>query len=334
MKRTMEAADFAEWLTASGLEVPTGSEALFAGHAFAEVFALGASIEDLDPRAAAGIEFLFERIRTTFTTPALATTSRKALHELWGARSLSVLRLMDAVVVCLHEASRAHSSTLIERRLEHSDRSTIAHLSGVFEARSGPEVGRRLREAWSLTETARQMIERRAEDSSDLGIVKLFHQGILIWALGVYLCTEAAERLTSLIEEPLRTDFVHDAVEFAHVGARIAALPATVIAGLRLTSDTSPEWRQAWASIGFASFMLQATEEIPRVFGPEVAFGLALFRYPDEPDTWELHVTIDTPVPAEQACELLDKLCDEWWDEAAAGFGFGVHPVLGTVDHG
>ena len=56
-----------------------------------------------------------------------------------------------------------------------------------------------------------------------------------------------------------------------------------LIAGLRLTSDTTAEWRQAWTSTGFASFMLQATKEIPRVFGPEVEFGLALFRYPNRP---------------------------------------------------
>jgi hypothetical protein len=333
MKLTMEAVDFAEFLTASGLEGRTGAEALFDGQTFAEVFALGASTADLDPRAAAAIDFLFDRIRTAFTTPALATTSRDALLELWSEQSWSLLRLMDAVVVCLYEASQAHPSALIKRRLEHGDRSAITGLSGVFEEGSKQEVGRRLRDALSLVEEARRILQQRAEEFSELQIEKLFHNGILIWLLGVHLCAEAAERLSSLVEDPLRSDFASDAVEFAHEGARMTALAAMLVAGLRLTPPTN-ELRQAWASTGFAAFMLQATEEIPRVFGPEVEYELALFRYPDEPDAWELHVTIDTPTPAEQACDLLDKLCDEWWDKAAVGFGFGVHPVLGVVDRG
>jgi hypothetical protein len=151
--------------------------------------------------------------------------------------------------------------------------------------------------------------------------------------LGVHLCAEAAERLSSLIEDPLRSDFARNAVEFAIDGARTAALAAMIIAGLGLTPPTT-ELRQAWASTGFASFMLQVTEEIPRVFGPDVRYQLEFFRYPDEPDAWELHIIIDTPALAEQACDLLDQLCEEWWDEAAVGFGFGVHPVLGVVDRG
>jgi hypothetical protein len=329
----VEALDFAESLTASGLEGPTGAEALFAGQTFAEVFALGASTADLDPRATAGVEFLFDRIRTSFTTPALATTSREALLELWGERLWSVLRLLDAIVVCVYEASQAHPSALIERRLEHGDRSAITGLSGVFEERSEQEVGERLRESLSLIEGARRMIKQRAEEFSDLQIAKLFHHGILIWLLGVHLCAEAADRLSSLVEDPLRSDFACDAVEFAHDGARMAAVAAMLVAGLRLTPPTS-ELRQAWQSAGFASFMLRTTEEIPRVFGPEVEYELALFRYPDEPDAWELHLTIDTSAPAKEACELLDKLCDEWWDKAAVGFGFGVHPVLGALDRG
>lgn len=333
MKGSVEAVDFADFLTASGLEGPTGPEALFAGQAYAQIFALEASDADLDPRAAAGIEFLLDRIRISFTTPALATASREALFELWGERALSVMRLMDAVVVCLHEASQAHPSALIERRLEHADRSAIVRLSSVFEERSEHQVGKRLRDALSLVEGARRMIERRAEDFHELDIVRLFHRGILICALGVQLCAETAERLSSLVEDPIRSDFARDAVEFAHEGARVAALAAMFIAGLRLTPPTT-ELRQAWASTGFASFMLRATEEIPRVFGPDVRYQLELFRYPDEPEAWELHVTIDTPAAAEQACDQLDKLCDEWWDEAVVGFGFGVHPVLGAVDRG
>lgn len=329
MKRGVEAVDFADFLTASGLEGPTAPEALFAGQAFAQILALGASTEDLDPRAAGGVEFLLECIRTSFTVPALATESREALFELWGDRSLSVMRQMDAVIVLLHEASQVHPSALIERRLETGDRSAITGLSGVFE----PPVGERLRDALSLVEGARRLIKQRAEEFSDLQIAHLFHRGILVWLLGVHLCAEAAERLSSLVEDPLRSDFAGDAVEFAHEGARVAALAAMHNAGLRLTPPTT-ELRQAWASTGFAAFMLRATEEIPRVFGPKAHFELALFHYPDEPEAWELHVTIDTPAPAEQACDQLDQLCDEWWDEAAVGFGFGVHPVLGVIDRG
>jgi hypothetical protein len=328
----VEAVDFTDFLTASGLEGPTGPEALFAGQAYAQVFALAASTADLDPGAAAGIQFLLDRIRTSFTTPALATTSRETLLELWREHGLSVLRRLDAVFVCLHEASRAHPSALIERRLEHADRSAIVRVIGVFEERSEREVSDRLREAVSLVEEARQTIERHTDDFHDLAIVKLFHRGILIWVLGVHLCAETAERLSSLVEDPIRSDFARDAVEFAQEGARMAALAAMIIAGLGLTPPTT-ELRQAWASTGFASFMLRVTEEIPRVFGPDVHYQLELFRYPDEPEAWDLHVTIDTPVAAERACDLLDKLCDEWWDEAAVGFGFGVHPVLGVLDH-
>lgn len=331
MKRSVEAVDFADFLTASGLEGPTGPEALIAGPAFAQVFALGASTAELDPKAAAGIEFLLGCIRTSFTTPALATTSREAFYKLWRERALSVLRMMDAVFVCLHAASQAHPSALIERRLEHGDRSAIVRLSGFFEEQSQHQVSERLREAVLVVEEARRTIERRADDFHDLDIVKLFHRGILIWVLGVHLCAETAERLSSLVEDPLRSDFAHDAVEFAQEGARMAALAAMFIAGLRLAPPTI-ELRQAWANPGFASFMLRAIEEILRVFGPDVRYQLEVFRYPDELDAWELHVTIDTPAPAEQACNLLDQLCEEWWDEAVAGFGFGVHPVLGAVN--
>jgi hypothetical protein len=334
MKGAMEAVDFAEILTASGLEGPSGAEALFACQTFAEVFALGASTADLDPRAAAGIEFLLERIRTSFTAPALATTSREALLELWSERSWSVLRLMDAIVVCLYEASQAHSSALIERRLEHGDRSAITGLSVEFEQRSEQEVGERLRDALSSVEAARRLIKQRAGEFTELQVAKLFHRGILIWLLGVHLCAEAAERLSSLVEDPLRSDFARDAVEIALDGSRMAAVAAMLIAGLRLPSAPTTEFRQAWASHGFTSFMLRATEEIPRVFGRDVRFQLDFFRYPDEPDAWELHVIIDTSAPAADACELLDKLCDEWWDEATVGFGFGVHPVLGAVGRG
>jgi hypothetical protein len=80
------------------------------------------------------------------------------------------------------------------------------------------------------------------------------------------------------------------------------------------------------------AFLLRATQEIPRVFGPDVAYSLALFQYPDEPEHTEYHLVIDSPLPRAEASERLDQLCDEWWDAAAAELRVELFPVLGVVD--
>ena len=76
----------------------------------AEVIALGASVSELDPDAMRGVAFLHDRIRTQFTSAALVTESPEAFTELWAQVQVPVLRLMDAVAVILHEATRASAS--------------------------------------------------------------------------------------------------------------------------------------------------------------------------------------------------------------------------------
>lgn len=81
----------------------------------------------------------------------------------------------------------------------------------------------------------------------------------------------------------------------------------------------------------FAQFLLDVAVVVPRVFGPDVRYALAPFTYPDEPDASELHLVIDTNAAPERACELLDELCESWWDAAVVGLDVEIFPVLGVV---
>jgi hypothetical protein len=85
-------------------------------------------------------------------------------------------------------------------------------------------------------------------------------------------------------------------------------------------------------SAEFTQFLIDVAVEVPRVFGRDVRYSLVSFDYPDEPDASELHLVIDTDdMEPERACELLDELCDSWWDVAAARLDVEIFPVLGTV---
>lgn len=333
-----EALDLADLLEiadremVTGLQGPKDTEALLVGDRLAEVLALGASLEDLDPRAAAGIEFLCDRIRTCFTAPALASGSTEQFIQLWAEVSATVLRLVDVVVVCLHEATRAHPSKLIARRLDHADHAAVAKMSQVFAEHSQPSVAERLQQAQSLIDAARLTLKQLPNDALTVRWMKSFHVGILVWVLGVHLCGEAAVRLSGLVNDT-RPDFAQDAVEFANSGARLTGLTATVLAGLQLEA-TVVETRGVLTNTAFVEFLLRITREIPRVFGPDAQYRLGLFRYPDEPEAWELHLTIDSPLEPERARDQLDRLYDEFWDEAAAAFDLAIYPVLGVIDRG
>ncbi|GEM_PF-6814711 len=332
----MEARDFSEWLADSALEEPSGSEASV-GPLLVHL-QLGASISDLDPGAAAGIEFLAQRIRTIFVTPALATPSSKDLLELWTDTSGPVLRLMDAVAVLLFEASQADASELILRRLQHSDRTVSTSAARVFDEHGQQSEGEQIRLSLSLVENARASLresleQHRDEDPNLQGTVKAFHHGILVWSIGMFLCLEIAERLDTLVPISLRPDLMNDAAAFASGGARLAGWLTAVVAGLGVVEFApEPEVRTALEQTSFVAFLLRVTTEVPRVFGPDARYSLALFRYPDEPDAFEFHLVIDTDVPPSTACEQLDELCDSWFDEAAAQIDIDIFPVLGGLE--
>ena len=333
----MEAKDFSEWMAASALEGPSSSEASVAGARVVRLIALGASMSELDPRALQGVDFLFDRIRAEFTTPALATESSEELLELWRQVSGSVLRLMDAVAVLLFEAGQANPSDVIFRRLERSDRHAFMSAASLFDERGSHVGAEEIRRSITLVERARARLRERADqrgdEDLDLLLIKGFHRGILVWTLGMLLCLGISDQLDGLVPETIRPDLVDDAVEFATAGARMAAWFAAVIAGLGVLEFASaPEVRSALEQTNFIAFLLQATTEVPRVFGGEVRYALTLFRYPDEPDAFEFHLVIDTHAPPNKACELLDELCDSWWDEAAAELEVEVFPVLGVLN--
>lgn len=334
----MEAKDFSELLASSALEGPSSAEVLAVGTHVAELMALGASLSDLDPDAAAGIRFLLGRIRASFTVPALATESRDALFALWAEVAQPVLRLMDAVAVCLYEAGKANSSDLIFRRLEHADRGAVVDVARVFEQHADVSIGDELRRSLALVEAARARLRSLVTEPADQQwlLVKGFHQGVLIWLLGFQLCAEIAERKSSIVgEPPLRSGFATEALEFVSEGAQLAGYCVAVLAGLGISDSEPPEAavRASSNKTDFMQFLLDVTVEIPRVFGSEVRYSLALFCYPDEPDASELHMVIDTDAAPERACELLDELCDSWWDTAVAplDIDIDIFPVLGVV---
>jgi hypothetical protein len=337
MNSVVPAPDFSDLLEVSSLEGPASREALVAGAQVAELIVLGASSSDLDPRAMTGIEFLTERIRAKFTTPAVATSSNEELLALWGEVAPEVLRLMDAIAVHLYEAGQAHGSDHIFRRLEHGDRTALSAAAQEIGEGDDPSASEALRSSVSLIEAARARLVDLGDrlDVEDPRLVKGFHVGVLVWGLGGQLCLELSERLKTreLAREPIRAGLAAEFAEFASAGARQAALFAAFIAGLEGLPPTLQDYLDSPIErTRLVTFLLQASVEIPRVFGPEVRYALDSFDYPDEPDARELHLVIDTASPPAEACERLEQLCDGWWDEAVAELEFDLFPVLGVLD--
>lgn len=329
------AKDFSAILANSALEGPSSAEALVVGAQVAELMALGASLSDLDPDAAAGIRFLLGRIRTSFIIPALATASRDALLALWVEVAPPVLRLMDAVAVCLYEAGRATNSEVIFRRLEHADRSAVVDVAGVFEQHVGGAAADELRRSLALIEAARARFRDLLGEHAELELlwVKGFHQGVLIWALGSHLCAQIADLQSSLAGvSPVRAGLAIDALEFVSEGAQLAGSLVAQLAGLGFADvELLEALRESSRKTELSQFLLDLTVKIPRVFGPDVRYSLGLFCYPDEPDVSELHLVIDTSAAPERACDLLDELCDNWWDAAIAPLDVDIFPVLGVI---
>lgn len=326
------ARDFSDFMTATALEDPPGPDALDAGVQLAEVLALGASVADLDPRARQGIEFLVERIRAQFTTPALATESTDALASLWSEVGASVLRCMDAVAELLHEAAAASESALMSQRLEHRDKVAVAELSRRL---ADEQSGERIRRTSALIGDARARLRELIEltEDIDLRLLRAFRRAVLIWTVGFGLCVEIAERESGLVEERLRPDLIADAVELVESGARLAAYFAAAAAGLQIADTDDPEEiRPLMTNLDAIAFLLHASQKIPEVFGPKVTTRLEFFRYPDAPEEYQWHVVIDSPLPRSEASDRLDTLCDRWWDAAVEELGLDLFPVLGVVD--
>lgn len=230
----MAARDLSSVLATTALEGPTNREALDAAARVAKVIGLGASASELDPDAGRGIAFLFERIHSEFTIPALATTSLAAFGELWAEVAGPVLRPMDAVAVFLHEATRASQSEVIAQRLEHGDTAALAELAAKLADHASPATSEKLRRTSLLINDARTRLREVMDEDRELGplLVKGFHTGVLVWALGIGLCTEIADRVSGLVDEPLRASLITDAVEFASSGARVSAHFVAASAGL------------------------------------------------------------------------------------------------------
>lgn len=317
-------------LTAPALE-EAGAEALEASARVAELIALGPSMLELDAGARAGIVFLIGRIRAQFTLPALATSSSKELDELWAKVGASMLRVMGAVTVLIHEAS---PSELMSRRLEHGDTAAVAQLARRLSGAS--TMSDRLRRTAVLISDARARLRDVLSDAGNIELwaVDGFQQGVLQWAVGVGLCAEIAERTSALVDEPLRPDLIDDAIEFAATGARLAGYFAAIVSGLQLGEESFEELEPLLGNDDGVAFLVRATREIQRTFGPDAAFRLEFFRYPDAPDEHQYHVVIDSPASPADASERLDALCDGWWDDAAAELDVDLFPVVGVIDDG
>lgn len=310
----------------------------------AEVIGLSVSYADLDPGAAAAIEFFVARLRATFILPALATGSRDELMALWKNHASSAMWLMDGIFLALHEASRVASGDLLARRLVHSDRAAIRSCTQTLEANFDPALADLLRVSNELIECARGIVRQAIEDSDDdnpLGeavaeLINQFHRSVLIWTIGFHLVFAITDRMSSLIQDMLpRHDLVADAIEFVSGGARLAGFYASGILGLELVDEyPSVKLDAALERTDFIAFLLGAAIEVRRVFGPDVRFGLAEFDYPDEPGAWELHLVIDSREQPDVADVALERLREEWWDGAAAGLGIDVYPVVAAFDHG
>jgi hypothetical protein len=322
------AKNLSDFLTASALEDPAGSDALDAGVQLAEVLALGASVLHLDPRARDGIVFLASRNQTEFTLPALETDSPEALFSLWSEVGASVLRRMDAIAVLLHEAAQTSDSQVMSRRLEHGDNAAVAALARKL---ADEHTGDRVRRTSVLISDARARLRELIEDSAadvELPLLRAFHRGVLVWAVGLGLCAEIAGHTS---DQRLRPGLIADAVDFVASGARLAGYFAAISAGLQVGDEAPDELQPFLSNDDAVAFLLRATNEIPRAFGPEARYRLEFFRYPDAPTESEYHVVIDSPLPVDEASARLDRLCDDWWDDAAASLD--VYAVLGVIEN-
>lgn len=334
MHPSMAQRDFAQAFEALGLEGPSSSsETIVASAQVADVLTLGLSTSELEPRVARGVEFLLECVRSSFIGPALETSSSAALFELWAEVAGTVLRQIDAVAVLLYEGARRQGGDIAQRRLAHADRTVLNHTALQVESIE-PELADELRAALGLIEAARARFDSCLECELVPQLAKSFHRSVLIWALFCQLAIVVSERLSDMVDNQVRPSLVADAIEGAAEGARLAASFVAAIAGLELSElvRPPPELREAQQDTAFVSFLLAATVEIPRVFGPEVRYALSLFRYPDEPEAAEIQVVIDAPADPELAADQLDDLCDGWWDQAVADMSHSVHAVLGVLD--
>jgi hypothetical protein len=336
----VQARDLSEFFKKSALEDPPGPTSIEAGAQLAEVLTLGASVLDMDPRARDGIAFLAERIRAVFAIPALATESSEALMTLWSAVAAPVMRSMDAIAAILHDAATSTStSTASEtmlRRLEHGDQVAVSQLVKKLADRQTAALSERLRRTSVLVSDARQRLRELGDGINDVdwGLLGGFRRGVLIWAVGLCLCTEIVDRETGLLKEHLRPNLLADAVDFVASGARTVGYFAMVSAGLLPRINTFDDLQPLLSDDDAVAFLVHASREIPIAFGPNIAMRLEFFRYPDAPDESEYHVVIDSPLPPREASERRDALCDDWWDNAVAAIGPAVFPVLGVIDDG
>lgn len=79
-------------------------------------------------------------------------------------------------------------------------------------------------------------------------------------------------------------------------------------------------------------FLDEAKAQIKQRFGADARIELRPFSWRNEGADDEWHMVIDSPVETELACDLLDDLCDQWWDEAAGLLSVKVYPILGVID--
>lgn len=322
--------DAARTLSALELDGPSATPA-------AEVIGLVVSSEHLDPGAAATVAFFRSRLQATFISPALETRSRDELLELWQMRGLSAMRLMDGIFLALHEARCISPATLLVKRLDHTDRVAINDGAEMLETLFDATLAEKLRRSLDLVACAREIFRRQHEVGDDDDLATSFHQGMLIWAIGVHLIFSIVDRVSGLIQDTLpRRDLASDAIEFVGDGARMTGLAASVLVGLEILDESAPsdKLRRLYVNTPFVDFLLRSAIEVRRIFGSDVRFGLAEFAYPDEPGAWELHLVIDSRAAPDVADAALERLHDEWWDEAVAGLGVDIYPVIAAFNHG
>ncbi|MCA9699689.1 MAG: hypothetical protein KC431_19340 [Myxococcales bacterium] len=337
----MTVAESLKWLEATGLEGPTHEQVLVGGARLAEVVVLGLqSMPELGEQAEAAMSFFFERIRTLYTRPAIATASMEGLEELWSTVSMRVLRLMDSITVTLYEAS---GSELTRNRLAQGDRHALMHLDRYLEGETDD-----LMRSLSLMEHAREYLRLFSDEAEQAGRLldgdlllsfKAVHQGELRWNLGVLLCVEIAEsrsELTQLSSVQVMPHVTRWAAGDMKHGSILAALYVAEMRGLKLLDEhwweTEGANHQYLNDYGVVDFLLRATEEIRSAFGVGVRFALGPFVEPEDPDSFELHLVIETNAESERAIAQLDQLCETWWDDAATGLNVDIVPVLGVID--
>lgn len=304
----------------------------------AQVIGLGAALDDddIDERARGGIEFLLERLRSSFIAPALETRSRAAFFELWKARSLDALRQMDGVFQLLGEARLASASQTLPRRLALGDRQLVRASARVLGERFGLGLEGELALSLNMIEDARALFdELPAGHTVAPADGERYSQGVLMWAIGVHLCQAVAEQSSDLAGESPRSELGTNAVELASAGARLASFFAMGAAGFEIDegAETS-EWPQLLQSTAFVALLLRTTREVLRAFEPGARLVLREFRYPNEPESRELHLTIVSEASATVADATLDRLCDEWWDDMAARLDVDIHLLVSAPGHG